>query len=192
MKRDRIDLRINDTFLAGEIDYRLHEQPIRRSQPDGLKTLVFLETIFTANTLTRYKDKLHFIKAEIARQKHPELLRLLKESESELKQFYEVTKKETATIPFYQTIYKHLDEKNYILPVQVLISPVAMTFISIIALTDNLVKQLRIQQLSGHISKKHFYRQRSLILKKFSNLRTDIFSIEISHKELIKQAIKSS
>lgn len=190
MKRKNIDLRINDRFLEIELDYSRSAYPIRRSVPDGLHTIIFLEKIFTASNINRYKDKLHFLKAEIARKYQPVLCDLLRTRERELDTFYQTTKAETANIPLYRTTYRHLEENNRIIKIPVLISPAVMLFISVTALTDNMIKQQRIQYLSGVITKKDFYRQRQIIMKKFTHIRSAIFEVEKTHSKWIQNVRK--
>lgn len=190
MKRENIDLRIHDKFLMTEIDYSRSEQPIKRSQPDGLHIILYLEKVFTASNIKRYNDKLHYLKAELARQKEPEILAILCKRADELQKFYQAIKLETQSIPFSHVINKSIIEIAQVIKISVLISPAVMRFISIITLTDNLIKQLRIQKMSGKIKKNDLYRQRHVILKKFSHIRTAIFEIEKSHNKLIEKAKK--
>lgn len=189
MKSEKLNIRINDKFLLGEVDYRLHTVPMKFSFPDAKKTIIFIEKIFTSHLNKRFRDKPHYLRSFVAKKYYPPLIDLLRNKEQELRDFYEATKKETTGIAYYRDIYKAIEQDNKSIELNVLISPPVMLFISILTSVDNIIKQLRIQFRSGTISKRHFYRQRNIVLKKFANVRLAAFRLRMEHDTLVKKIV---
>lgn len=189
MKSEKLSIRINDTFLLGEVDYRLHTVPMRFSFPDAKNTIIFIEKIFTSHLNKRFRDKPHYLRSFVAKKYYPALMDLLKNKERELRDFYDATKKEVSGIVCYRDIYRVIEQDNRSIELNVLISPPVMLFISILTSVDNIIKQLRIQFRSGAISKRHLYRQRHLVLKKFSNVRLAVFSLRQEHDAMIDKVL---
>lgn len=190
MKREKLNIRINDRFLLGEIDYSLHTVSMRYSFPDAINTLLFIEKVFTSHLNKKFRDKPHYLRSFVAKKYYPPLLELLRQKELELREFYEATKKESARMTHYREIYRVIEQDNKNIELKVLITPPVMLFISIIAAVDNIIKQLRVQYKSGIISKRHLYRQRNIVLKKFSNVRLALYRLRKEHDELLDKILK--
>jgi len=190
MKREKLNIRINDRFLLGEIDYSLHTVSMRYSFPDAINTLLFIEKVFTSHLNKRFRDKPHYLRSFVAKKYYPALLELLRQKELELREFYEATKKESTRMTHYREIYRAIEQDNKSIELKVLITPPVMLFISIIAAVDNIIKQLRVQYKSGVISKRHLYRQRNIVLKKFSNVRLALYRLRKEHDELLEKILK--
>lgn len=62
--------------------------------------------------------------------------------------------------------------------------------ISLITLTDNIIKQQRILYLCGEISKKDFYSNRRVVLKKFSNVRLKLHHNRKEYSEKLSTLIE--
>ncbi|EJH2252555.1 hypothetical protein ACQZDD_004897 [Klebsiella aerogenes] len=187
MKRTTLEIRINDRFLLGEIDNALHTIVLERnSVPDGKKTIIWLESLFTAHVLKKHRDKLHYIKTFVAKKIYPQIIDILRNTQSSMNSLYLAEKEETARAEHYRQIFDGLKVDDKTVALNVIISPPVMLFIAIITLTDNIIRQLRVQYLCGLRSKKDFYRQRKTVLRRYAKVRNEIKEKTIKNRELIE------
>ncbi|EIP6959095.1 hypothetical protein LTF62_004603 [Salmonella enterica] len=172
MKTKIIALHIHDQFLLGEIDNQLHKTPLKfNSLPSGKECIAWLEALFTLHLLKKHKDELHYIKTFVAKKTYPEVLDILRTAQDELNNHYTATKKETAKAEHFMLVLNGLKDDDKKIEINSLITPCTMLFIGIITACDNIIRQYRTQYLCGLKSKKQFYLQRKLVLKKFANIR---------------------
>lgn len=187
MKRTTLEIRINDRFLLGEVDNTLHSIPLERnSVPDGRKTITCLESLFTAHVLKNHRDKLHYIKTFVAKKLYPQVIDILRNTQKSMDTFYSAAKTETARSEHFRPVLEGLKADDRAVALNVIISPPVMLFIAIITLTDNIIRQLRVQYLCGLRSRKDFYRQRKIVLRKYATVRNEIRIKSLKNNELIE------
>ncbi|EEC7618080.1 TPA: hypothetical protein RXP51_004930 [Escherichia coli] len=192
MERKQLNLRINDQFLIGEIDNKLHSEKLihKHHVTDAINTIKYLEILFTSSNLKRYKNKEHYIKHIVAKSLLPKAEEIIRIQKDEFSSHYEHLKQTVSEIPNYKDIYNHINNENKKIKIPVLISPVVMMMISLITLTDNIIKQQRILYLCGEISKKDFYSNRRVVLKKFSNVRLKLHHNRKEYSEKLSTLIE--
>ncbi|EHK4237691.1 TPA: hypothetical protein IHO32_005095, partial [Escherichia coli] len=91
MERKQLNLRINDQFLIGEIDNKLHSEKLihKHHVTDAINTIKYLEILFTSSNLKRYKNKEHYIKHIVAKSLLPKAEEIIRIQKDEFSSHYE-------------------------------------------------------------------------------------------------------
>ncbi|NIH07045.1 hypothetical protein [Providencia rettgeri] len=187
MKIETLKVMINDRFLQGEIDKKLRELTLTHNLPDGKEIIEWLQSIFTAHIIKQHKDDLHFLKTLAAQKTYPEMIDIIKNTKNTMEiEYDELKNKVNKTTTGNQILAMFRKQDKRILINSIICHPV-MTFIEVITLTDNMIRQLRALYLCGELSKAEFYRSRKRVLKQYATVRRRLIEKRKENNELIQK-----
>ncbi|EGD1139009.1 hypothetical protein IAV22_004434, partial [Salmonella enterica] len=187
MKTKNITLIFNDIVTLMMWDESHSPNPPSRNCADGQKVTFFLQRLYTASKLTKFKSRLHYVRHLLSVKAMNLITPKLLTAQQEYLNSVKTLKRTCLQLSFTDLVDDELLHKPVSVAVEILPCPPVLTFIRISQAADEANRIMYRLYKSGAVSPEEYFDERKVIFKLINELRKDITKIARQVENLVQE-----
>lgn len=190
MKTKNITLVFNDIITLMMWDESHAPRPSSRDCADGQKVTFFIQRLYTASKLKKFKSRLHYVRHVLSVKAIDLITPKLLTAQQEYLDTVKTLKRTCQQLSLTNLVDDELLHKQTSVTVEILPCPPVLTFIRINQAADEANRIMYRLYKSGAISAKEYFDERKEIFKIINQLRKDITKIALQVENAVQEEKK--